>query len=147
MKKYFLSFFATLFFSVTAFAACEVDLSAGDNMMFDKRKISADSSCETFTINFKHKGKMPIQAGGHNVVVIETKNFNSVVSKIDMKLGAEAGFLPDMPEVLAKTAIIGGGSDAKLSIDMSKLQKGGKYQFICTFPGHYAIMKGTFEVS
>jgi azurin len=90
---------------------------------------------------------MPIKAGGHNVVVIETKNFNSVVSKIDMKLGAEAGFLPDMPEVLAKTAIIGGGSDAKLSINMSKLQKGGKYQFICTFPGHYAIMKGTFEVS
>tara|TARA_B100000035_G_scaffold231523_1_gene199690 strand:- start:1592 stop:1942 length:351 start_codon:yes stop_codon:yes gene_type:complete len=116
-------------------------------MMFDKRKISVDSSCEKFVINFEHKGKMPIAAGGHNVVIIKTENFNTVVKKIDMKLGAETGFLPETPEVLAKTAIIGGGSKATLTIDTSKLEKGGSYQFICSFPGHYAVMRGTLEVS
>ena len=133
--------------SSICFAACETNLSAADNMMFDKRKISVDSSCEKFVINFEHKGKMPIAAGGHNVVIIKTDDFNTVVKKIDMKLGAETGFLPETPEVLAKTAIIGGGEKASLSIDTSKLEKGGSYQFICSFPGHYAVMKGTLEVS
>ena len=64
-----------------------------------------------------------------------------------MKLGAETGFLPETPEVLAKTSIIGGGSQATLTIDASKLEKGGSYQFICSFPGHYAVMRGTLEVS
>ena len=134
-------------FSSTSFAACETSLSAADNMMFDKRKISVDSSCKKFVINFEHKGKMPIAAGGHNVVIIQTEDFNTVVKKIDMKLGAETGFLPETPEVLAKTAIIGGGSQATLTIDTSKLEKGGSYQFICSFPGHYAVMRGTLEVS
>ena len=133
--------------SSICFAACETNLSAADNMMFDKRKISVDSSCEKFIINFEHKGKMPIAAGGHNVVIIKTADFNTVVKKIDMKLGAETGFLPETPEVLAKTAIIGGGETASLSIDISKLDKGGSYQFICSFPGHYAVMRGTLEVS
>ena len=78
-------------FSSTSFAACETSLSAADNMMFDKRKISVDSSCEKFVINFEHKGKMPT-VRGHNVVIIKTDDFNTVVKKIDMKLGAETGF-------------------------------------------------------
>ena len=133
-------------FSLNCFAACEINISAADNMMFDKRKISVESSCEKLVINFQHKGKMPVAAGGHNVVIIKTADFNTVVKKIDMKLGADNGFLPEMPEVLAKTKIVGGGGNASLSLDMSKLEKGGNYQFICSFPGHYAIMKGTLEV-
>ncbi len=133
-------------FTLSCYAACEVNLSSADNMMFDKRKISVESSCEKLVINFEHKGKMPVAAGGHNVVIIKTKDFNTVVKKIDMKLGADAGFLPEMPEVLAKSAIVGGGGKASLSLDMAKLEKGGSYQFICSFPGHYAIMKGTLEV-
>lgn len=130
-------------FSSSVFADdCSVNISAADNMMFDTKKITVKTSCSSFTINFKHKGKMPIKAGGHNVAIIENKNFNSVVSKIDMKVGAENGFLPDMPEVIAKTAIIAGGGEASVSFDPSTLKKDGKYIFLCTFPGHYAIMKG-----
>ena len=92
--------------SSICFAACETNLSAADNMMFDKRKISVDSSCEKFVINFEHTGKMPIAAGGHNVVIIKTEDFNTVVKKIDMKFGAEAGFLAEIPEVLAKTGLL-----------------------------------------
>tara|TARA_X000001036_G_scaffold104544_1_gene97747 strand:+ start:83 stop:574 length:492 start_codon:yes stop_codon:yes gene_type:complete len=135
-------------FSSTVFANdhCSVDISAADNMMFDTKQVTVDSSCSSFTVNFEHKGKMPIQAGGHNVVIIESKNFNTIVSKIDMKLGADAGFLPDMPEVLAKTAIIGGGTQTKVSFDPSSMSKDGKYSFFCSFPGHYAIMKGNVVV-
>ena len=120
--------------SSICFAACETNLSAADNMMFDKRKISVDSSCEKFVINFEHTGKMPIAAGGHNVVIIKTEDFNTVVKKIDMKLGAEAGFLPETPEVLAKTAIIGGGSQATLSLDRVSLKRAVAINLSAPFP-------------
>ena len=64
-----------------------------------------------------------------------------------MKLGAETGFLPEMPEVIAKTAIIGGGEEVQLNVDTSKLNKDSKYTFLCSFPGHYAIMKGNVVIN
>jgi azurin len=51
-----------------------------------------------------------------------------------------------MPEVIAKTAIIAGGGETSVSFDPSTLSKDGKYIFLCTFPGHYAIMKGNVVV-
>ncbi len=146
MRLLLISLISIFSSSVFANDHCSVDISAADNMMFDTKQITVDSTCSSFTINFKHKGKMPIQAGGHNVVVIETKDFNTIVSKIDMKLGADTGFLPDTPEVLAKTAIIGGGGETKVSFDPSSMSKDGKYTFFCSFPGHYAIMKGNVAV-
>ncbi|OUV03588.1 MAG: azurin [Betaproteobacteria bacterium TMED82] len=145
MKKIIFLFF-TFLLSANATAACDISIAAADNMMFDKRKITVDTSCTEVSINFKHTGKMPIKAGGHNVVIIETKDFNTVIGKIDMKLGADNGFLPEIPEVIVKTAIIGGGGDAKVAFDPKKLKKDGKYTFLCSFPGHYAIMKGVVEV-
>ena len=55
---------------------------------------------------------------------------------------AAVGPTDDMPEVIAKTAIIAGGGETSVSFDPSTLNKEGKYIFLCTFPGHYAIMKG-----
>jgi azurin len=137
----------TFFYSnVFADGHCIINISAADNMMFDTKKITIDTSCPSIKVNFAHKGKMPVQAGGHNVVILEAKNFNTVVSKIDMKLGAENGFLPDMPEVIAKTPIIAGGQETQLTMDPSSLKKDKKYSFICSFPGHYAIMKGNIAL-
>lgn len=146
MYRFILLTFITFFSSNVLADKCVIDISAADNMMFDKKEITVDTSCSSVKINFKHKGKMPIKAGGHNVVILETKNFNPVVSKIDMKLGAESGFLPDMPEVIAKTAIIGGGQETQLTMNPSALSKDKKYSFICSFPGHYAIMKGNIKI-
>ena len=116
-------------------------------MMFNKKTINLDSSCSDTTLTFNHTGKLPANAGGHNVVIIETSSFDSVISKIDMKLGEESGYLPNTPEVLAKTGIIGGGEKITIKIKTSKFKKGGDYTFLCSFPGHYSIMKGRVSVS
>jgi azurin len=125
---------------------CFINISAADNMMFNKKKLTFDSKCTDLTLSFKHKGKMPANAGGHNVVIIETDNFEKVTSKIDMKLGEKSGYLPDIPEVIAKTGIIGGGEEAQFKLDVSKLSKVGKYTFLCSFPGHYALMRGEIQI-
>ena len=78
--------------------------------------------------------------------IVETKNFDKVKSKIDMKLGEESGYLPYMSEIIAKTAIIGGGADTSVTIDATNLSKDLSICFFCSFPGHYGAMQGPVEV-
>ena len=132
--------------SLNLFAACSIDVSSGDNLKFDKNKLIIDSTCSKFAINFKHEGQMAAKTAGHNIVIVRSKDFDTVVSKIDMKLGTESGFLPDMKEVIAKTAIIGGGSQTSIIMNASQLSKDETYTFFCSFPGHYGAMKGTVEI-
>lgn len=132
--------------SLNLFAACSIDVSSSDNLKFDKNKLIIDSTCSKFAINFKHEGQMAAKTAGHNIVIVRSKDFDTVVSKIDMKLGTESGFLPDMKEVIAKTAIIGGGSQTSIIMNASQLSKDETYTFFCSFPGHYGAMKGTVEI-
>ena len=133
--------------SLNLFAACSVDVSSSDNLKFDKNKLIIDSTCSKFAINFKHEGQMAAKTAGHNIVIVRSKDFDTVVSKIDMKLGTESGFLPDMKEVIAKTAIIGGDSQTSIIMNASQLSKDETYTFFCSFPGHYAIMKGNVVIN
>lgn len=132
--------------SLNLFAACSIDVSSSDNLKFDKNKLIIDSTCSKFAINFKHEGQMAAKTAGHNIVIVKSKDFDTVVSKIDMKLGTESGFLPNMKEVIAKTAIIGGGSQTSVIMNASLLSKDETYTFFCSFPGHYGAMKGIVEV-
>ena len=63
-----------------------------------------------------------------------------------MKLGEESGYLPDMSEIIAKTAIVGGGADTLVTIDATNLSKDYEYMFFCSFTGHYGAMHGPVEV-
>jgi azurin len=128
------------------YAACSLEVSSSDILKFNKGKLTIDSSCAKFTINFKHDGEMAAKTFGHNIVIVEKKNFNKVKSNINKKLGENSGYLPEMSEIVAKTAIIGGGSQTSVTIDARKLSKDKQYMFFCGFPGHYGGMKGTVEV-
>ena len=45
--------------------------------------------------------------------------------------------------VIAATETIGGGQESAIEFDAPEA---GEYDFICSFPGHYAMMKGKFIV-
>ncbi len=57
----------------------------------------------------------------------------------------EQGYVPqDMKEnVLAATKVIGGGESTTITFDAPAP---GYYEFICSFPGHYGLMNGSFIV-
>ena len=135
-----------LTFSSNLHAACSLELLSSDLLKFNKKAIKIDSTCSKFTIYFKHEGEMSVKTFGHNVVIVETKNFDKVKSKIDMKLGEESGYLPDMSEIIAKTEIVGGGADTSVTIDATNLSKDSEYMFFCSFPGHYGAMQGPVKV-
>ena len=143
-KKFIL--LSLLVFSSNLYAACFLEISSGDLLKFNDRKLTIDSSCAKFTIYFQHEGVMAAEVFGHNVVILEKKNFDKVKSKIDKSLGEKSGYLPDIPEIIAKTAIIGGGAKTSVTFDATKLSKNFEYMFFCSFPGHYGAMQGPIQI-
>ncbi|MGE6449277.1 plastocyanin/azurin family copper-binding protein [Pseudoalteromonas tetraodonis] len=48
--------------------------------------------------------------------------------------------------MIGATDIIGGGKTTEVTFKTSGLTAGTDYTFFCSFPGHYAMMKGTFTL-
>ena len=49
--------------------------------------------------------------------------------------------------VLTHTRLIGGGDSASVTFPPGILKQGGAYRYLCTFPGHAALMQGTFTLN
>jgi azurin len=124
---------------------CKVDIASTDQMTFDKKEIAVAGDCTEVEVTLKHTGKLPAQAMGHNWVLTKTADLTPVATD-----GMGAGFANDHVKkgdtrVIAHTKIIGGGQTTTVKFPTSALKKGEAYSFFCSFPGHYAMMKGTFK--
>jgi azurin len=125
---------------------CTIALEGNDAMQFDKQSVTVSSSCETVTISLKHVGKLPEQSMGHNVVVSPTAVFQAVAQE-GMKAGPQDNYVPAGDErVIGSTEVIGGGESTTATFPGNKLKAGEAYTFYCSFPGHWAIMKGELIV-
>ena len=128
--------------SVSVHAACNVNLTGNDAMQLSSKQIVVPKTCSDFTIHYKNIGKLPKASMGHNVVVSKLSDMSGV-----LRDGMKAGLAQDYVKagdsrVLAKTRLLGGGESASLTFKVAKLQDGA-YGFVCTFPGHGAMMRGT----
>jgi azurin len=125
---------------------CVIDLTGDDAMKFDKSEVTVSASCKSITINLTHVGKLPATSMGHNVVISATSNVQAI-DTAGIAAGAAANYVPvgDV-RVLGHTAVVGGGATTTATLSGSTLKAGGDYTFFCSFPGHWAIMKGKLTV-
>jgi azurin len=125
---------------------CIIDLKGDDAMKFDKAEVTVSASCKEFTINLAHTGTLPVASMGHNVVIAAAGDVQSI-GTAGMAAGAAANYVPaGDARVLGHTAIVGGGASTTATFAASGLKAGGDYAFFCSFPGHWAIMKGKLIV-
>jgi len=47
-------------------------------------------------------------------------------------------------DVLAHTKLLGPGESESISFTAPTIE--GEYEYVCTFPGHFAMMRGSMEV-
>lgn len=114
-------------------------------MKFSTDILSIPSSCKEVKVTLNHTGSLPAQSMGHNIVITDTALFQAV--GIDgMSAGIDNNYVkPNDNRVYAFTRIIGGGESTSVTFSTEKMKAGGDYSFICSFPGHWAIMRGKFE--
>jgi len=115
-------------------------LNSNDQMKFDKSEIRVKAG-EKIKLTLKHTGKFPKNAMGHNFVLLAkgTDLQKFATAAMDAKAN---DYIP-AKGVLAHTKMIGGGESTTIEFTVPAK---GTYDFICSFPGHYAMMKGKFIV-
>jgi azurin len=124
---------------------CQLEITGNDQMQYDKQTLSVPASCTQVTLTLHHAGKLPREAMGHNWVLVNGADFNAVANA-----GIGAGLADDYVQpgdkrALAHTKTIGGGQSTSVTFATSGLKPGGDYRYLCTFPGHNALMRGTFK--
>jgi azurin len=125
--------------------ACQLDISGNDQMQYDKQTLTAPASCTQVTLMLHHTGKLPREAMGHNWVLVNGGDFNAVATAA-MGAGLANDYVaPGDKRILAHTKIIGGGQTTSITFPTSILKAGGDYRYLCTFPGHNTLMRGTFK--
>ena len=121
-----------------------VNITADDAMKFNTAEIKIASG-RTVKLTLKHIGKMPSKMMGHNFVLLAQGTDVAAFT-------AAGGTSPDTDfiaaassdKVIAQTKMLGGGESDSIEF---KAPAPGTYDFLCTFPGHAAIMKGKLIVS
>jgi azurin len=138
----------TLLFSASAQAAdklCKLEIAGTDLMQYDKKELDVPADCTQVQVTLKHAGKLPATAMGHNWVLVKSADLADVANS-GMGAGAQNNFVPAGDKrVLAATKLVGGGEAASVTFATSILKKGESYSYLCTFPGHNALMRGTLK--
>jgi azurin len=119
-----------------------ITINASDDMKYDLAEIKVKVG-QTVKLTLVHTGKLPKEAMGHNWALLAQ---GTIVSDFATKAmqSKDTDYVPSgATEVIAHTKLIGGGQTD--TIEFAAPAK-GVYEFICTFPGHSAVMKGTFYV-
>lgn len=121
---------------------CAVNLDSTDQMTFSQKEIRVAGDCTQVTLTLRHTGKLAATAMGHNWVLTRTADYQPV-ALAGMRTTLADSYLPkNDARVLAHTAVIGGGQSTRVVFSTAALRKGGEYTFFCSFPGHFAMMKG-----
>lgn len=120
----------------------EVSLTGNDQMQFNKNEIRVKAG-QTVRLTFAHVGQMAKNVMGHNFVLLtqgtDINEFGNAAVQ-----AADNDYIPqNTNNVIANTKMIGGGETVTIEFEAPAA---GTYDFICSFPGHYAIMRGKFIV-
>jgi len=124
---------------------CALEISGNDLMQYDKKELAVAADCTQIKLTLTHVGKLPAAAMGHNWVLVKSADL-ATVANAGVSAGLANNYLaPNDPHVIASTKVVGGGESTSVTFPASKLKKGESYMYLCTFPGHNALMKGTFK--
>ncbi|CAG4992363.1 hypothetical protein DYBT9275_00947 [Dyadobacter sp. CECT 9275] len=113
--------------------------SIAEQMRFDINEFKVLAG-QPVKITFRNPDAMP-----HNVVVLnpgKAKEIGELAGT--MADGFAKNYVPESKDVLAATKLVKGGQT-----DVVKFMapsKPGDYEYICSFPGHWSMMKGTMKV-
>jgi azurin len=120
-----------------------VHLTAADQMRYSAGRVNVKAG-QPITIELKNIGTLAKEAMGHNLLVL--KPGTDPMSFAMKAIAAKAtDYVPTdgADQVIAHTKLLGPGESDTIKIASLAA---GTYPFVCTFPGHAAIMNGQLVV-
>lgn len=130
---------ATIFVLSSCAGGTSITLEANDAMQFSKTEIRVKAG-EPVTLTFSHTGTMDKTSMGHDFVLL--KEGTDVAAFAHEALSAQAtDYIPQsqLASIIAHTKLLGGGESDTIKFTVPEK---GTYSYLCSFPGHSAIMIG-----
>ncbi|MCB0457564.1 MAG: azurin [Flavobacteriaceae bacterium] len=120
-----------------------VALSGNDLMQYDKSEIKVKAGQEV-TLTLRHIGKLDKKVMGHNFVLLKQGVNMQEFGLKASEAGETVDWIPEEgKDVIAHTKMLAGGESTSITFTAPAA---GTYDYICSFPGHVAMMKGKFIV-
>ena len=111
----------------------------GDEMKFATTEFTVKAG-STVKLTMKNTAKSP--AMQHNVVILKPASDINAVGMAGMQAGAAKQYIPESDAVLFATDMAMPGESKSIEFTAPPA---GDYPFTCTFPGHFALMKGVMH--
>jgi azurin len=126
-------------------AARTVEITGSDTMKYSVTDITAKPG-EKIRVVLKALGSMPKIAMAHNFVLLKAGVNPQDVANAAFNARATEFIPAEMKDkIIAHTGLAGGGETVEVTFTVPA--KAGKYDYLCTFPGHFSQgMKGTLTV-
>lgn len=124
-------------------SVANVTITGNDQMKFNKDEIRVKTG-QKVKLTLKHVGTMDIKVMGHNWVLLAEGADVAAIGQAAVE-AADNDYIPtDMEDqIIVYTKMLGGGESDTIEFEAPAP---GTYTFMCTFPGHYALMQGKFIV-
>ena len=121
-----------------------VEIAADDTMRYDVTAFEVEAG-QKVRIVLKNVGKLPKVAMGHNLIVLKEVAKMAEFAQVAMT-AKESEYIPESKkaEIIAYTRLLGPGESD--TIEFTAPAKPGEYDYFCSFPGHWALMKGVMTV-
>lgn len=116
----------------------ELVIEGNDNMQYNLTELKAKAG-KPITLTLKHVGKASKKDMGHNLVILKPGTDVEAFAQKAMKDVASDYVPQNDPSIIAHTKLLGGGESDTITFTIDKK---GTYDFLCSFPGHYSMMKG-----
>jgi putative membrane-bound dehydrogenase-like protein len=111
-----------------------------ERMMYDVKELNVKAG-KKVKLTFANPDFMP-----HNILLVNPGKVDEIANKA-MALGAkgfDTGFIPESSDILWHSKLLDHGKEEV--IEFTAPTKPGDYPYVCSFPGHYIIMRGVMHV-
>ncbi len=111
----------------------------GDTMAFDQKELVVPAGSKV-TVVLKNGASSPAMT--HNWILLKP-GFMDEVGRQGITVPIDQGYIPDHPAIIAHTTLSSPGGTVMVTFPAPPP---GTYEFICSVPGHFMSMRGTFIV-
>jgi azurin len=126
-----------------AAAAAVITVTANDQMQFSVKAIDVTAGSPVVII-LQNVGTMAKEVMGHDFTILQPGTDLAAFATKAMA-AKETDYIPasESASIFAHTKLLGAGESDTLKFTAPAA---GAYPFLCTFPGHYAVMQGVMTV-